>query len=137
MIIEELFHLEKLSVRSINLCRRIIELYKESELSSLERILFHYNKFKTFKNIRNCGAHSNDELIRFCLKFVDKEISESQRKENFYEQLTSSFSRTQREVVNSFIETNVNKLSNRSKNAIIVFLQENLKIQNVLWSEME
>jgi hypothetical protein len=131
MIIEELFHLEKLSVRSINLCRRIIELYKESELSSLERILFHYNKFKTFKNIRNCGAHSNDELIRFCLKFVDKEISESQRKENFYEQLTSSFSRTQREVVNSFIETNVNKLSNRSKNAIIVFLQENLKIQNV------
>src|SRR5690606_23702411 len=66
-----------------------------------------------------------EELIALCLKYIDKE--------NLTQVIAkiSNLTRTQREIVNSFIEINENNLTNRSKNALSTFLNGNLKIRNL------
>lgn len=130
MTIEEIYYSEDLSVRSFNVCN-------DNGLKDLPSILRYFQENKTFDNLRNCGRKSNEELIALCLKYIDQENlieDESSKAENPLIAKISNLTRTQREIVNSFIEINLNNLTNRSKNAISTFLNGNLKIRNL--SEM-
>jgi hypothetical protein len=125
MTIQEIYFVEDINVRSFNIC-------VSNELNDLEKILNYYRENKTFLNLRTCGKKSNDELITLCLKY-NKRYNQTLKikPENYLISIISNFSRTQREIVNSFIEINYNNLSNRSKNSISLFLNGNLKIQNI------
>lgn len=127
MTIEEIYYSEDISVRSFNVCN-------DNDLKDLNAILKHYREHKTFSNLRNCGRKSNEELTDLCVKYIDyggSQIVEPSKPEKQLITTISSFNRTQREIVNSFIEINSNNLSNRSKNAIMSFLNGNLKIRNI------
>jgi hypothetical protein len=60
--IKDLAEIEDLSVRTINICYF-------TDLHSLNQILRFYETHKSFKNIRNCGAKSEKELIELCEKY--------------------------------------------------------------------
>jgi len=129
MTIEEIYYSKSLSVRAYNICNNNL-------LRDLTTILNHYSEFKTFMNIRNCGIRTNEELIEFCKKNFQVEILEKTNKEditieNKFTTIISNLTRSQREVVNSFIEISINKLSNRSKNIMNSLLNEDLKINNL------
>ncbi len=127
MTIEEIYYSEDISVRSFNVCN-------DNDLKDLTAILKHYRENRTFENLRNCGRKSNEELTALCLKYSDYDsnhFSEPLKPEKKLLTTITNFARTQREVVNSFIEINTNNLSNRSKNAITSFLNGNLKIRNI------
>lgn len=64
MRLEQLRNIENLSVRAFNIC-------KTSSLSTLDLILNWYKKYGNFKNIRNCGNNTNQELVAVCLKYKD------------------------------------------------------------------
>ncbi|AQX08396.1 hypothetical protein [Elizabethkingia ursingii] len=125
MTIDEIYKNTDISVRSYNLCRY-------NNLNSLEKLLKYYNKHKSFKNLRNCGRKSNEELIEVCEKYLI--ISYKNEGENIeeipIEELLSKLTRIQREVINSFILVNTNSLSVRSKNAISQFLDDNFSVRN-------
>jgi hypothetical protein len=127
MTIKEIFKNEKISVRSFNVCN-------ENDLINLKSILEYYNENRSFDKLRNCGKKSNDELTALCLKYSDYENVNFSIPLKPDKKLLSSiinFSRTQRELINSFIEINTNNLSNRSKKAFTSYLGGNLKIQNI------
>jgi hypothetical protein len=127
MIIKEKTYSEDLSVRSFNVCNY-------NGLKDLPSILSYFKENKTFVKLRNCGKRSNEELIALCLKYIDKENlaqEETTKIENPLIAKISNLTRIQRENVNRFIEINVNNLTNRSKNALITFLNGNLKIRNL------
>ena len=127
MTIDEIFNSEDISVRAFNVCRY-------NKLKDLSAILKHYRENRTFDNLRRCGRKSNEELIALCLKYTDygsNHFSEPLKPEKQLITTITNFTRTQREIVNSFIEINTNNLSNRSKNAITSFLDGNLKIRNI------
>jgi len=127
MTIEEIYYSEDISVRSFNVCN-------DNDLKDLSAILKHYRENRTFDNLRNCGRKSNEELTALCLKYTDYDsihFSEPLKPEKQLITTITNFTRTQREIVNSFIEINTNNLSNRSKNAITSFLNGNLKIRNI------
>lgn len=129
MTVEEIYCSEDISVRSFNICN-------DNDLIDLSTILKYYRENKTFYNLRNCGRKSNEELTALCLKYNHSDSNNSSIDENVKseQQLVTTianFTRTQREVVNNFIEINSNNLSNRSKNALTFFLNGNLKIRNI------
>lgn len=127
MTIEKIYYSEDISVRSFNVCN-------DNDLKDLNAILKHYCEHKTFGNLRNCGRKSNEELTALCLKYIDYDsdhFPEPLKPEKKLISTINNFTRTQREIVNSFIEINKNGLSNRSKNAITSFLNGNLKIRNI------
>lgn len=127
MTLNQLSYLEEISVRSLNVC-------EDNGLLDLASMISYYQENKTFTNLKNCGRKSDEELTAICLKYIDKgnvEYSELVNKENKIIILISSLTRTQIEVINSFIETNKTLLSKRSKNAITSFLNGNLKISNI------
>ena len=61
MRLEQLKDIENLSVRAFNIC-------KTSSLSTIDLILNWYKKYGNFKNIRNCGNNTSQELVVICLK---------------------------------------------------------------------
>ncbi|MDG1279625.1 MAG: sigma factor-like helix-turn-helix DNA-binding protein [Algoriphagus sp.] len=127
MTIEEIYYSEDISVRSFNVCN-------QNNLNDLSAILKHYRESGTFENLRNCGKKSNEELMALCVKYIEYEVNNSLKHakiESPYISLISNLTRTQREIVNSFIEINSNNLSNRSRNAISTFLNGNLKFRNI------
>lgn len=128
MTIEQIYYSKSLSVRSFNVCNN-------NGIKDLTAILNHYNNYGTFINIRNCGVKSNEELIDFCLKYINVEINsilkapESNEKFNL---ILTNFTRTQREIINNFIKIKINNLSVRGKNSINFFLDNDPCIQNVI-----
>lgn len=60
--IDDLFLIEDLTVRSINVC-------KSCNLSNLQDVLNYYQANLTFSNLRNCGANTEKELTTLCVKY--------------------------------------------------------------------
>lgn len=127
MTIEEIYYHKEFSIRSFNVCN-------DNGLKNLSLIMSYYRENGTFDNLKNCGRKSNLELTSLCLKYYDYDVNKSteflQRNNELIIPITN-FTRIQREIVNSFIEININNLSLRSKNAITLFLNGDLKIRNV------
>lgn len=128
MTLAELKKNKELSVRSYNVCR-------SNDLVTIEHVIRYYEQYRTFENLRNCGRRSNEELISICLNNEYYNINsnmtnlETNKVDPFVE-IIQSLSRTQRDVINSFIKVNIHNLSNRGKNALSKFLNNNYSIRN-------
>lgn len=61
--ISELKEMENLSERTRNVC-------VADSIPTLYKIVEYYFKYKTFKDLRNCGAKTNTELIRISEKYI-------------------------------------------------------------------
>ncbi|APX99977.1 sigma factor-like helix-turn-helix DNA-binding protein [Lacinutrix venerupis] len=126
MTIDDIYRKEEISVRSYHVC-------KYNKINSIKDLKEYYFKHKSFDKLRNCGRKSNEELIEICNKYQGEHFENEQtviKKENLLKAIISELTRVQREVINSFILVNTNSLSVRSKNAITLHLNGNLKIKN-------
>lgn len=125
MTLEELRNVDNLSVRSFNIC-------KYNNLNSLSDILIYYNKNKSFINLRNCGRRSNEELIGLCEKHESITIENINKatNKNQLDEILLTLIRDQRSVINNFIAVNTEDLSVRSRNAISLYLDNNLKVKH-------
>ncbi|MFV1449150.1 helicase associated domain-containing protein [Maribacter sp. HS] len=119
MKIEDIYRNKEISVRSYNVC-------KYNNLHLISDVIKYYKQNKSFNNLPKCGRKSDSELTEICLKYQDENFIEVESSDG----LVLDLSRTQREVVNSFIFTNLNNLSVRSRNAILLYLNNNIKIKN-------
>ena len=127
MTIEEIYNSEDISVRSMNVCNY-------NGLTDLSAILKYYQENKTFDKLRNCGSKSNKELIELCLKYNAFENIDNlnfRTNETSLNSIIIELTRSQRDIVNNFIEINFSSLSNRTKNALTTFLSGDLKIRNI------
>lgn len=127
MTIEQIYNSKDISVRAFNVCN-------DNGLNDLSSILQYYRKNRSFESLRNCGKKSNLELIAVCVKYFNNiawNVNESEDKEVLIVDRINKFNRIQREVINSFIETSVNNLSLRSRNAFILYLDKDIKIKNI------
>lgn len=137
MQLEELLKTFELSQRSFNLCT-------DNNINTVKEMIEYFIKHKSFENLRNCGTKSNNELIQICKDFLEfdeykqliicnaeNEIQiEANEADNF------NLNRTQREIINTFIEVNINYLSNRSRNAILEHFEKNIKIKNLIQNNL-
>lgn len=124
MTIDEIYKNHGISVRSYNVC-------KYNKLYTIFDLKDFYKKRGTFRYLRNCGFASNIELISICNNYDDINSDENyEHEENPVVNIVSNLSRTQRDVINSFILVNTNSLTNRNQNAIKYFLKYDLKIKN-------
>ena len=127
MTIEQIYNSKDISVRAFNVCN-------DNGLNDLSSILQYYRKNRSFESLRNCGKKSNLELIAVCVKYFNNiawNVNESEDKEVLIVDRINKFNRIQREVINSFIETSVNNLSLRSRNAFVLYLDKDIKIKNI------
>lgn len=63
--LEELIEKHPLSVRAVGICMR-------NDLTTLNRLSCHYEKYQTFKNLQGCGERVEYELIELLNKFLFK-----------------------------------------------------------------
>jgi hypothetical protein len=124
MTINEIYRKGEINVRSFNICT-------DNRLNSLEELKIFFAKHNSFKKLRNCGNKSNEELIAVCKKYHldDEDFLFPEKEENNLEKIIFELTRTQREVINSFIIVNTNSLSKRGKNAVSNHLENNFKIK--------
>lgn len=122
MTVEEIYLKGEISVRSYHVCIT-------SELYTVFDLINFYHNNLSFKNIRNCGTKSNNELIAICEKYKSSSIKVVKR-ENIFEKIVLNLSRAQREVINSFTLVNKESLSVRSNTAISSYLNNNFKVKN-------
>lgn len=130
MYLEDLIEMEKMSVRSVNVC-------KIAGLMSLNQILEFYSKYKSFKSIRNCGVKADNELIMLCKRFSANEeiISDSMIKMEYISKKIKALTPFNRLKLNKYFETVLLKhilksqLSN-DDNQEIVRILKNFQIKN-------
>lgn len=123
--LSELADKEEMTVRAFN-------TLNYNGLDTLEKIIFYYNENGHFRNLRNCGRKSNDELIDICLKyknfFVVEKTDESKNK---LEETINNLNFRQKTIINSFIKTATNNLSVRSYNALEKLLNKTFTVKNL------
>lgn len=132
MTLDELFELENISVRALNVC------YGRG-LRSLSDILNFFKEHNTFIHLRNCGNKSNNKLIEFCLKYIDQEDDYSNKgnynsnnqilEKDILKSRISNLTRTQRDIINSYIDISTISLSARSRNALLNILNNNIDLR--------
>ena len=125
MKIEEFYKRKEISVRSYHVC-------KYNNLNSLRDLKEYFDIHNSFDKLKNCGKKSNEELIRVCNIYGLDPLGDSlvDRGERCLKSIFLKLTRTQREVISSFIFVNTNSLSIRSKNGILLHLNNNIKIKN-------
>ncbi len=127
MTIEEIYNSEEIGVRLMNVCYF-------NGLTDLSTLLKYYQENKTFEKLKRCGSKLNKELIELCFKYNDLGSYENKNpktNETVLNSIIIGLTRSQREIINNFIEINFNNLSNRTKNALTTFLSGDLKIRNI------
>jgi hypothetical protein len=112
MTIEELYNSEKLSVRTLNVC-------KYNGLTNLLNILIYFREKGNFLNLRNCGKLSNEELKILCFKYPD---FKKHYLDNFF---------SQKDILHRAILSRFEILSTRSKNSLKEYLNYDLSFTNV------
>jgi len=125
ILLEELIDKEWLSVRSINIC-------KDADLISLNRILDFYAKKGSFMSIRNCGAKTDKELIEICKKYlvsIPDSGDSKEQKESFLETI-NLLTPFQKATLNRHFEYLVSNLNVRSYNGF-GSIQESLNPKDV------
>lgn len=129
MTIDQIYNRGELSIRSYHAC-------KYNSMVTIYELKQYLIKNKNFMRFQNCGKKSNEELIKLCNNYyldgIDIINNENQKKitENPLKKIITELTRTQREVISSFILVNTNSLTARSKNGVSYHLLGNLKIKN-------
>jgi DNA-directed RNA polymerase alpha subunit len=73
MIIDEIFQIGNMSVRSYNIC-------KGNKLDTVIELKEYFYEHKSFYKLRNCGRRTNEELIEICNYYKILEVEA--KKEN-------------------------------------------------------
>ena len=127
MTIESIFLNGELSMRSYNSCR-------SSEIDTVKELIEYYEKYDSFLRLRMCGEKSNLELIKICEIYSDcfESIENEVDKEKVdgIEDKVLKLNRLQRQIVNHHISIQISKLSVRSRNALIFYLENEINIIN-------
>jgi len=97
----------------------------------LDELFYFYKKNKTFKKLRNCGEKSNKELLEILIKYPDFSVTDY-NDDNPNDEKIPRLSKFQRDIVNSFIYINTERLSVRSKNALSLILNDNFKVNHIV-----
>ncbi len=112
----ELADIEKMSVRAVNICQT-------ANLNSLRKILCFFQTQGTFKNIRNCGQRTENELIFICNKYLNGHtIQQSIPNLPFLNktiEIISKFNPFKKAALNRHIDYLLSKLNVRARNGII------------------
>jgi hypothetical protein len=128
MTIESIFLRGQISVRSYHSCR-------SSEIDTIEELIKYYEKFNSFLKLRMCGEKSNLELIKICQIYSDcfqnTENGVAEEKLDDLKDKILKLNRLQRQIVNHHISIQISKLSVRSRNALIFFLEKEINIINL------
>lgn len=122
MTIEEFYRTGNISTRAYNICKR-------NNLNSVKDIKEHYFKNNSFKDLKNCGKKSNEELINIC-NTPQKNISN--KKEEEFKKAVANLNKAEKEALNNFILTNINKLSVRSRNGISLYLEKDFRVESFI-----
>ncbi len=127
MSLEEIYNKNDLSIRTYNIC-------KYNDLLDIAAIVIHFEKYNTFINLRNCGRKSNSELKELCENYkktlIINEVSFIDDEKALYKNIIDNLSISKRLLINNFIQINTLNLSNRSNNAISIYLEYNFKAKN-------
>lgn len=127
MTIEEIYQNGKLSVRAYNVC-------KNHNFRLIVDLKNYYAEFNSFNNLNKCGTRTVEELIRIISPSQEINLFNSDKKqdseENSLESVILKLTSIQKEVINSYILYNSNKLSVRSKTLISSYLNNDFKIIN-------
>lgn len=105
----------------------------DNEIETIIDLKIYFLKHKTFTKLRNCGEKSNLELIRLCNKYHDVSIPEIiiTSKKALTNKI-QKLNRLQRQVVNQYIKITTSNLKARSRNAIMSYVGEALRINDFL-----
>ncbi|WP_024482375.1 hypothetical protein [Cellulophaga baltica] len=125
MQIDKIYDRNDISVRAYHIC-------KSNNLNTIKALKIYYDQFKSFSKLKNCGVKSNLELIEFCETYDIEDLNHSDDydEESLIQARLSKLTRLHREVINSFIFVFTNELSVRSKNAVLKYVDGNLRIKN-------
>lgn len=126
MDVEELQIKKIISSRTFNIC-------KYNNIKTVDEVIKYYLTKKNFFILRNCGKKSNEELIDVVNLYIDeysKKIESNISNEHSLNEDINKATRLQREVINRFILEHTEQLSKRSSNALLTYLNGNLKIKN-------
>jgi hypothetical protein len=127
LTLNSLLHSGLVSVRSFNVCN-------SQGLNDIYSILKFFLKHKTFNKLKNCGNKSDKELTLLCIEYIEQQnfnFAQPNQPKKSIINLISNLSRTQREIINSYIEIAIKKLSNKSNKSIRAYLENNLTIRNI------
>lgn len=127
--LEKLSEVEGLSTRSKNIC-------EWNDLEDIFSILEYYWENRNFLKLRNCGHNSNKELINICFKYEKKIIKpETSKIQEYYACLKLDtievLTKRQKQIINIIIESQFNELSNRSMNALIFYLGNDISLKSI------
>ena len=134
--LDELTKIEKISVRAYNVC-------KYNSLITLQDIIRFYqnNKPWHFRNLRNCGRNTNDELVELSEKYIQSsplnnhsiEINSQIIDETTsIEQKVIQLSFKQKRILNNLINNRINELTIRSLNALKSLTKNDLSVENLI-----
>ncbi len=123
----ELSEIEKLSIRTQNICRY-------NDLLDINAILEYYSENGTFLNARNCGRKSHLELLQVYEKYKDFQFSIKEKSiEEFdsFQQKIETLTAKQKLIINNFIELKLSTLSVRGGNALKVKLNRDYSLSGL------
>jgi hypothetical protein len=129
MSIYELKIVEKLTVRSINVC-------EYNSLATINDIVKFYNENGTFLKLRNCGQKTNEELIHIAEKYnkyvpldnavINDKIQVVDELDLIFDNLTTK----QKIILNNLFNAKLSNLNVRAYNAVKVILNSNFSFSN-------
>ena len=124
--IKKLLELDALTFKAYSACGY-------NHLYSLNDIIRHYNKNRTFLNLPNLGQKTNDWLIELCNKVKDGAfIYGFTTIDSGLETIVNQLSDLKISIINSFIEINFNNLSVRSHNALNIYLSNKIDVKTLI-----
>jgi len=109
-----------------DLTQRALNVCAANKLSSLDAVVDYYKLNNNFLGLKNCGAKSNKELIDLCKETIKETYEEKLEIINI-----KNLSRLQRNIINDFINITLKNLSNRSKNALVLILNNDFNIETI------
>lgn len=124
MTIKDIYDANEINLRSFNVCN-------DNGLIDLVTILKHYEKYKTFNNIRNCGIKSNEELIKLCVKYSNPTANSYVISKDIFSKIILNLSEKQLNEINNSIVSYSENLSARTRNSIRLLLRGKLDIINI------
>jgi len=129
--IEHLKSTERLNTRSIDSC-------VENKMQNLQSIVIYFWAYDDFLKLKNCGQKLNLELIELCRKYeltLRKSIVNifGKTPNKSFIQKINDYSIKQKSLFNTILYYRFSKLSVKSSNALIGYMQSDISIQGVIF----
>ena len=106
MIIDELYNLNLISIRALNVCRK-------NKILSLNDLIEFYSKFNTFIFLSNLSELNNTELIEFC--------------ENYFKENCLNSNEFNQNILNIYYSLNIDQRENFDEHYNMLFSKLSFK----------